>query len=62
MPGQQLPYLGIARDRRVAHGHQRVLAIGVPQPLLHDRAIRPSVEQMRRDRLPQGLQALRGAR
>ncbi len=51
MTGKQLPCLGIARDRRKAHGHHRVLDIGVPQPILHERDIRTGVEQMHRNRM-----------
>jgi len=62
MTGKQLPRVGIARDRGVAHVHHRVLDIGVPQPVLHERDIRASVEQMHRNRMTQGVKALLGFR
>ena len=37
MTSKQLPCLGIASDRRVAHVNHRVLDIVVAQPVLHER-------------------------
>ena len=51
MIGKQLPRLGIAGDRSVAHVHHRVLDIGMPQPVLHERDIGSRVEQMHRNRV-----------
>ena len=55
MAGAQLPCLGIACDRRVAHVHHRVLDISVPQPILHKRDIRASVQQMHHNRVAQRM-------
>ena len=55
MTGKQLPRVGIAGDRRVAHVHHRVLDIGVPQPILHERDIRAGVEQMDRNGVAQRM-------
>ena len=46
MTGKELPCLGIAGDRSVAHVHHGVLDIGVPQPVLHKGDIRAGVQQM----------------
>jgi IS1 transposase len=51
MTGEQLPRLGISGDRGVGHVYHRVLDIGVPQPVLHERDIRTGVQQMDRDRM-----------
>ena len=51
MTGKELPCLGIARDRGVAHVHHRVLDISVPQPILHERDIRTGVQKMYRNRV-----------
>ena len=51
MTGKQLPCLGIAGDRGVAHIHHGVLDISVPQPILHKGDIRAGVEQVYRNRV-----------
>ena len=55
MTGKQLPCLGIAGDRRVAHVHHRVLDVGVPQPILHECHIRTGVQEMHRNRMTQRM-------
>ena len=55
MTGKQLPCLRIASDRRVAHVYHRVLDIGMPQPVLHERDIGTRVEEMHRNRVAQGM-------
>ncbi len=55
MTGKELPCLGIARDRGVAHGHHRVLDISVPQPILHARDIHTGVQKMHRNRVAQRM-------
>ena len=62
MAGEQLPCLGIACDRRVAHVHHRVLDISVPQPILHKRDIRTSVQQMHHNRVAQRMKPPLGLR
>src|SRR5439155_15620837 len=57
MTGKQLSCLGIAGDRGVAHVHHRILDIGVPQPILHERDICAGVEQMHRNRVAQCMKA-----
>ena len=51
MTGKQLPRLGIAGDRGIAHVHHRVLDIGVSQPVLHERHICAGVQEMHRNRM-----------
>ena len=60
--GNQLPRGGIASDRRVAHGHHRVLESGVPQPILHERDIRAGVQQMDRHGVAQRMKTPLGLR
>jgi hypothetical protein len=55
MTGKELPCLGIAGDRGVAHVHHGVLDIGVAQPVLHERDIRAGVQQMHRNRVAERL-------
>jgi hypothetical protein len=54
MTGKELPGLGIAGDRSVAHVYHGVLNIGVPQPVLHKGDIRASVQEMHRNRVVYG--------
>jgi len=51
MTDKQLPCLGIAGDRGVAHVHHGVLDIGVPQPVRHKCDIGAGVQQMHRKRV-----------
>jgi hypothetical protein len=62
MTGKQLPCLGIAGDRRVAHVHHRVLDVGVPQPILHECNIRTGVQEMHCDRVTQRMKTPLGLR
>src|SRR6266446_2015114 len=62
MAGKQLPCLGIAGDRGVAHVHHRVLDIGMPQPILHEGDIRASVQQMHGNRVAQRMKTPLGFR
>ena len=55
MTGKELPCLGIAGDRSVAHVHHGVLDIGVPQPVLHKGDIRAGVQEVHRNRVPERL-------
>jgi hypothetical protein len=55
MTGKELPCLGIAGDRGVAHVHHGVLDIGVAQPVLHERDIRAGVQQMHNNRVAERL-------
>ena len=52
MTGKQLSRVGITCARGVPHTDDGVLDIGVPQAILHEGDIGPSVEQMDRDRMP----------
>ena len=58
MTGKQLPCLGIAGDRGVAHIHHGVLDIGVPQPILHKGDIRAGVKQVYRNRVAERISTL----
>ena len=51
MTGKQLSCLGIAGDRRVPHIDDGILDIGVAQPVLHERDICASVQQMHGNRV-----------
>ena len=51
MAGKELPCLGIAGDRGVAHVHHCVLDIGVPQPVLHKGDIHAGVQEMHCNRV-----------
>src|SRR5215470_16748516 len=62
MTGKQLPCLGIAGDRGVAHVHHRVLDISVSQPVLHKSDIRASVQQVHRNRVTQRMKTPLGLR
>jgi hypothetical protein len=52
---KELARLGITGDRGVPHRDDGVLDIGVAQPVLHERHIRPRVEQMHGDRMAQRM-------
>ena len=62
MTGKQLPRLGIAGDRGVAHVHHGVLDIRVAQSVLYKGDIGSCVEQMHRDRVAQRMKAPLGLR
>ena len=60
--GKELPCLGIAGDRGVAHVHHCVLDIGVPQPVLYKGDIRAGVQEMHRNRVAQRMKTPLGLR
>jgi hypothetical protein len=60
--GKQLPRLGIAGDRGVAHIHYGVLNIGVPSPVLHECHIGAGVESVHHNRMAQRLKLPSGLR
>lgn len=62
MTAKQLAALGIAGDCSVAPVHQRVLDIGVSQPVLHEADIGSGVQHMHRNRVAQRMKPPLGLR